>query len=231
MTLASRRPIVMLVTSRARLAERAGLRRDDLESVEPHLLSQIEQAAAAGVPLIQLREPDLDARSLTRLARAAMIVVRGSSTRLVINGRPDVALVAGTDGVHLPERGLPASAVRALLPQPAIIGSSVHAPTRLDAAALDYAVFGTVYRTASKVAGHSVAGAEGLRRAVVDAAVPLLAIGGVTSDRFAEIAAAGAAGFAAIGLFLPRAGESSALILRKVLESAREAFDTVKDVS
>jgi thiamine-phosphate pyrophosphorylase len=230
MTLASRRPIVMLVTSRARLAERAGLRRNDLESVEPHLLSQIEEAAAVGVPLIQLREPDLDTRSLNRLARAAMAVVRGSSTRLVVNGRPDVALVAGTDGVHLPERGLPASAVRTLLPRPAIIGSSVHDAARLEAAALDYAVFGTVYRTSSKVAGHSVAGLEGLRRAVVDAAVPLLAIGGVTPERFAEIAAAGAAGFAAIGLFLPRAGESSITYLRKILESACEAFDTVNDV-
>jgi thiamine-phosphate pyrophosphorylase len=189
-------------------------------------------AAAAGVDLIQLREPDLDARRLSALARDAMRVVRGSSTRLIVNGRPDVAVAAELDGVHLPERGLPADRVRELLRGPAIVGTSVHSSAAaLDAEIIDYAVFGAVYETASKSFGHPVAGIDGLERAVEGAAVPVLAIGGVTLGRLAEIAASGAAGFAAIDLFLPASASSSDTDLRKILESAREAFDTVEGVS
>ena len=94
MTLARRRPIVMLVTNRARLAERVGATPNDLESVTPHLLSQIESAAAAGVTVIQLREPALEARALARLTRAAMRAARERRRRSA-NG-VDVALAGRT---------------------------------------------------------------------------------------------------------------------------------------
>jgi len=232
MTLARRRPIVMLVTNRARLAERVGATPNDLESVTPHLLSQIESAAAAGVTVIQLREPDLEGRALARLTRAAMRVIEGTHSSLVVNGRVDVALVAGSHGVHLPERGLPPERVRALLPQPALVGASIHAPVQdLDARSLDYAVFGTIYETRSKAPAQALAGLDGLRRAADASTIPVLAIGGVTLERIAEIAATGAAGFAAIELFLPVSASPSSARLRKILESAREEFDTVGDVS
>jgi len=231
MTLAHRRPIVMLVTNRARLAERVGVAPNDLESITPHLLSQIESAAAAGVTVIQLREPDLEARALARLTRAAMRVIKGTGASLVVNGRVDVALAAGAHGVHLPERGLPSHRVRTLLPQPALVGASIHAPVpELDGRSLDYAVFGTIYGTRSKAPEATLAGLDGLRRAVEGSAIPVLAIGGVTLARIAEIAATGAAGFAAIELFLPAAAPSSAS-LRTIVASAHEAFDTVRDVS
>lgn len=231
MTLARARPIVMLVTNRARLAERVGAARHDLERVLPHLLSQIESAAGAGVSLIQLREPDLDARTLTRIARAAAQVVKGSPAKLLVNGRLDVALASGAGGLHLPERGLPVERVRTLLPQPAVVGASLHQPAGLDPRTTDYAVFGTVFPTTSKAPGHPVAGIEGLRQAVEASVVPVLAIGGVTLERIPAIVAAGAAGFAAIELFLPAAATSSVTNLRKILESVHEAFDTVNDVS
>jgi thiamine-phosphate diphosphorylase len=232
MTLARRRPIVMLVTNRARLAERVGARPNDLESVTPHLLSQIESAAAAGVTVIQLREPDLEARALAGLTRAALRAIEGTESLLVVNGRVDVAVTAGAHGVHLPERGLPADRVRVLLPRPALVGASIHAPLReSDGRSLDYAVFGTIYGTRSKDPQQPLAGLEGLRRAVDGSAMPVLAIGGITLERIAEIAATGAAGFAAIELFLPVSASSSGADLRKILESAHEAFDTVGDVS
>ena len=232
MTLARRRPIVMLVTNRARLAERVGAAPNDLASITPHLLSQIESGAAAGVTVIQLREPDLEARALARLTRAAMHVIEGTAASLVVNGRVDVALAAGAHGVHLPERGLPSDRARVLLPQPALVGASIHAPVlELDGRSLDYAVFGTIYGTRSKAPGPALAGLDGLRRAVDGSPIPILAIGGVTLARIAEIAATGAAGFAAIELFLPASASSSRATLRKILASADEAFDTVEDVS
>ncbi|MEO6829461.1 MAG: thiamine phosphate synthase, partial [Acidobacteriaceae bacterium] len=57
---------------------------------------------ANGVALIQLREKDLSGRDQVELARAMQKIVQGTNTGLLINGRPDVALAAGADGVHLP---------------------------------------------------------------------------------------------------------------------------------
>jgi thiamine-phosphate pyrophosphorylase len=79
------------------------------------LLRRIAEAARAGVDYIQLREKDLTAGELERLAREAMRAVRDNgSTRLLINGRADIALACGADGVHLPSGELPAAEVRAL---------------------------------------------------------------------------------------------------------------------
>ena len=80
------------------------------------VLVRIGEAARAGVDYIQLREKDLAARDLERLARDAVRVTRGNSatTKLVVNGRADVALASRADGVHLPAGELDPSEVRAL---------------------------------------------------------------------------------------------------------------------
>jgi thiamine-phosphate pyrophosphorylase len=79
------------------------------------LLRRIADAARAGVDYIQLREKDLPARELERLASEATRAVHDNgSARLLINGRTDIALACGADGVHLPSSELPAAEVRAL---------------------------------------------------------------------------------------------------------------------
>src|SRR5579875_405851 len=79
------------------------------------VLRRIAEAAQAGVYYIQLREKDLPARELEGLAREALRAVRDhGSAKLLINGRADIALACGADGVHLPSRELPAAEVRAL---------------------------------------------------------------------------------------------------------------------
>ena len=80
------------------------------------LLRRIGEAARAGVDYIQVREKDLSSRELECLAREAVKVVRENSepTKLLINGRADVALASGVDGVHLPDGDLSASEIRTL---------------------------------------------------------------------------------------------------------------------
>ena len=80
------------------------------------LLARIGEAARAGVDYIQLREKDLAARDLERLARDAVRATRENSAtaKLLVNGRADVALASRADGVHLPAGELDASEVRAL---------------------------------------------------------------------------------------------------------------------
>jgi thiamine-phosphate diphosphorylase len=185
------------------------------------LLEQIARASAAGVDLIQIRERDLEAAALADLVARAVAIARGSSTRIVVNDRLDVAIACGADGVHLRGDSIPIAAARQLVPPDFFVGRSVHTEEEArTAVGADYLIAGTVYATASKP-GARVLGVDGLRAIVRRAAAPVLAIGGVTRDRLEEIAATGASGVAAIGLFL---GDRPADIVRE----ARRRFDTAR---
>ena len=64
-------------------------------------MRRVRAAAGAGVHLVQIRERDLDGGPLTRLVAACVDAVRGTSTRVIVNDRFDVALAAAAHGVHL----------------------------------------------------------------------------------------------------------------------------------
>jgi thiamine-phosphate diphosphorylase len=116
---------------------------------------------------------------------------------------------------------MPARTVRTLCPPGFVIGRSVHARDEAIAAAaaggLDYLLFGTVFPTASKP-GREATGTSALAEVVAATAIPVLAVGGVSTDNVGDVAAAGAAGFAAIGMF---ADGSEAEIWRAVRSSIR----------
>ena len=136
--------------------------------------------------------------------------------------------------MHLRADSYPAGRVRAVAPPGFVVGRSVHdaaeAAQVVREGAVDYIVFGTVFATPSKPAGHRIAGLQGLAAAVAAARpVPVLAIGGVSAEMVPALRAAGAAGLAAIGLFLP--GEVGAgPTLRDTVRRLREAFDTPADL-
>lgn len=181
----------------------------------------------AGVDLIQVRERDLDAAPLAALVAELLAVTRGTPTRLVLNDRLDVALACGADGVHLRGDSIPVAAARRLAPAGFLIGRSVHGVDEaVRAAGADYLIAGTVFPSASKPEEAQRLGVEGLRAIVEAVDVPVLAIGGIAGDRIDRIAAAGAAGFAAIGLFMgpsdgPGGGGCRAFELRQTVKSAR----------
>lgn len=213
------RPVLCLVTDRRRAAPEA----PTLHGQQRALIALIADAADAGVDLIQIREPDLDARALSGLVAAAVAVTRGSASRVVVNDRADVALAMGADGVHLRASGPSVARVRALGPAGWLVGRSAHSPAELAAAAAaDYVVFGTVFGTDSKpgVVPQGLAALAGAVRAV---RAPVLAIGGVTADRARDCAAAGAAGVAAISLFLRSAPGGAGP--RAAVEMLRAAFN------
>ena len=90
----------------------------------------------------------------------------------------------------------------------------------------DYLVAGAVFPSASKPLSTRWMGVDGLGAIVCTARVPVLAIGGISGGRIDAIAAVGAAGFAAIGLFSGTDG--SVVALRQVVGEARRRFDSVK---
>jgi thiamine-phosphate diphosphorylase len=186
-------PILCAVTDRRRLP----------------ILAHVAAAADAGVDWVQIREPDLPAAELYEVVRHAVAEVSGSAarTRIIVNDRLDVALAAGAHGVHLRGTSFDASRVRALVAaRDFLVGRSVHSveeAVAVEAAGgLDYLIFGTMFPTTSKPDGHPVAGPEALRAAVAAARLPVLGIGGITLENVDRVAATGAAGVAAIGLFL-----------------------------
>lgn len=199
------RPGVMLVTDRRRLAGR-------------DLVEQVRAAAGAGVDYVQLREKDLAGGALLALARAVMGAVEGTPARVLVNGRPDIALLAGAHGVQLPQEGLPVAAVRAAFPSLAV-GASCHdvdSARAAQAAGASLVVFGPVLETPGKEA--RVQGLDALARACRAVALPVYAIGGVEAASAGRVIAAGAAGVAAIRPFLDDPGRA-ARALRAALEA------------
>jgi thiamine-phosphate pyrophosphorylase len=160
--------------------------------------AQARLAARAGIDLFQLREKTLTGHALLELARDVQVVLSGSVTRLIVNGRADVAVLAGAFGVHLPADGLSAHDVRRAFPG-LQIGVSTHdleESRRAAAEGADYLVYGPVFATPGKEA--RATGATALADVVRAVALPVLAIGGVTEKNAALVRRAGAQGVAAI---------------------------------
>ena len=212
--------ILHLVTDRRRVCGRR-----DEAARGACLVEQARFAVAAGIDVIQLREPDLDGGPLASLTTAIVALTRGSSTRVVINDRLDVALATGADGVHLRSDSIDAVRVRACAPPGFLIGRSIHSVADLrNVGPVDYLIAGTVWTTSSKPSGHVLLGPEGLASIVDASPLPVLGIGGVGLERMPALAAAGAAGLAAIGAFQGLEGDCRAMPLHEVVQSLRQAF-------
>jgi len=166
-------------------------------------IEQAHEAAAAGIDLIHIRERDLEAGELAALTAGVVDATRGSATRVVVNDRMDVAVACGADGVQLRGDSMPAARVRTMAPDGFLIGCSVHAAGEAVAAAraADYLIAGTVFPTTSKPGLTGVLGLQGLAAVAQAVSVPVLAIGGMSVERAAAVAAAGAGGLAALSLF------------------------------
>ena len=159
---------------------------------------------------------------------AVLDVTRGSATRVVVNDRFDVAVACGADGVHLRTDSMPPAAVRSIAPPGWLIGRSVHGIDEAEHTAgfADYLIAGTVFPTSSKPSVDRFLGERGLTAIVKAVRTPVLAIGGVTIGRLPQLAATGAAGIAAIGLFT-----AATPSLVDLVETIRARFDRLTTAS
>jgi len=175
---------------------------NDLELDDPlRLASWAAGLARAGVEALQLRLKGVSDRALWRAADAVRQAFP-SPRVLLINGRLDIALAVGADGVHLPGDGVPTAEIRRRL-GPRLLGRSTHRVEEVTAAAAegaDYVVFGPVFSTPSKEGLLSPTGLPGLVAACA-VGLPVFAIGGIDREALDALAAAGAAGAAGIRLF------------------------------
>jgi thiamine-phosphate pyrophosphorylase len=191
------RPILCLITDRRQLAPQAPAP-DQLATLAHWAAEAIDE-----VDLIQIREREVDASHLRSVVEELTRLATGTRTHVVVNDRCDVALAGGAHGVHLRGDGPPIARVRALNAD-WLVGRSIHSAAEAAGIAdADFLLFGTVFPSQSKPDGWPATGIDALRSAVAAAVVPVIAVGGITVERAASCAEAGAAGVAAISLFLP----------------------------
>lgn len=194
-----RKPLLCYVTDRRSLANGA-------EEAKKLLLEKIAQAAQAGVAWIQLREKDLSGRALAELVMESRRQI-GTTSRLVVNDRLDVAIANGAGGVHLGENSLHLAEAKRLARARTvdfIVGASVHsfeAAREAEMQGADYLVFGPIFATPSKADFGAPQGLSKLREVCQGTKIPVIAIGGITAGNVAACLEAGASGIAAIRLF------------------------------
>ncbi|HVL27661.1 MAG TPA: thiamine phosphate synthase [Acidimicrobiales bacterium] len=189
----------------------------------PDLAQFLEACISGGVDMVQLRDKLLEARPLLRRARLAALVCRDLGVPFILNDRPDLALEAEADGVHVGQDDAPPTLARRVLGPGAIVGYSTHAPAELEAALdepADYLSAGPVSPTPTKP-GRPGTGLDYLRFAASRCRRPWFVTGGVTPDTVAGMVAAGARRFVVVRWLThapdPRA---AAAALRHVIDDA-----------
>jgi thiamine-phosphate pyrophosphorylase len=166
----------------------------------PDLGRFLEACISGGVDLVQLRDKFLEARPLVQRARLAAMVCRDQGVPFILNDRPDLALDAGADGVHVGQDDVRPQVARRVLGPTAIVGLSTHAPAELDAAQtepVDYISAGPVSPTPTKP-GRPGTGLEYLGYAAERSSRPWFVSGGVTPATVPSMVAAGANRFVVV---------------------------------
>lgn len=172
----------------------------------------LEAMAELEVPLVLIREKDLDDRALYSLLVEARRRLPAAA-RLLVSSRPDLALASGADGVHLPAHGLGITALRKAWGDRLLYGRSTHALSEIQQAkeeAADYVVFGPIHSPLSKSDSKEAMGTSALSR-VSRLGPPVFALGGMIPELVPDAILAGAHGVAGIHAFRHRAAAAAML--------------------
>ena len=159
-----------------------------------------EACFRAGARLLQLRAKDESSASALTLTDRLVAAARPFEARVIVNDRADLALMSGADGVHVGQEDLPIEAVRSVLGAHRTVGISTHTREQIDRAletSADYVALGPIFETDTKSTGYSARGLDLIAYAT-GRGKPIVAIGGITLERAAEVIAAGASGLAVI---------------------------------
>jgi thiamine-phosphate pyrophosphorylase len=154
-----------------------------------------------GARLLQVRAGrDESSGDLTMLVERIVEAGHAAGARIIVNDRADIARIARADGVHVGQTDLPVAAARAIVGPEGIVGVSTHDHPQIDRAlsgAASYVAVGPIYPTATKDTGYSARGLD-LVRYASGRGKPIVAIGGITLERAADVLAAGASALAVI---------------------------------
>ena len=186
-----------------------------------------EKLAAAGVRLLQYRNKRASARELFESSKRLSALLMPQGVTFVVNDRADVALAAEAGGVHVGQEDLGAEAARSVIGDGKLLGVSTHNLEQFKQAAAtsaDYVAVGPVFSTSTKANPDPVVGIELIRQVRSLTDKPIVAIGGITLERAAEVIRAGADSAAVISdiLLAPDAGKRARQYV-ELLEAANHA--------
>lgn len=188
---------------------------------EEDFFHQIEAAVRGGAAIVQLREKRLEDDAFLAEARRFAALCRELGAVSIINDRPDIALAAGADGVHVGQDDLAAGRARALLGPGKLLGVSAHSRTealRARAAGADYLGVGAAFATGTKADATPIS-RETIRAVTAAVDIPAVAIGGVSRENILELRGLGLAGVAVVsGIFGQKHPEAAARELRALAE-------------
>ena len=167
----------------------------------------VDLAAAyvrGGARFLQVRAKSASGAWLLDTTSAIVALAHAEGAIVIVNDRADIARLAGADGVHVGQDDLAPAAVRSIVGTERLVGVSTHTIEQVEAAVLepvDYVAIGPVFGTSTKSTGYEAVGLERVRaaaRAARARGLPIVAIGGITLDRAADVIEVGAASVAVI---------------------------------
>ena len=168
------------------------------------LLDLASACVSGGARFLQLRAKAASGAWLLDQIAAIVALAHAAGAIVIVNDRADIARLAGADGVHVGQNDLAPAAVRPIAGTGCVVGVSTHTIEQIDAAILapvDYVAVGPVFGTSTKLSAYEAVGLERVRDAARKAharGLPVVAIGGITLDRAADVIGAGAASVAVI---------------------------------
>jgi thiamine-phosphate pyrophosphorylase len=184
-------------------------------------------AIAGGADTIQFRQKEGSTREMIRVAEQMQDLCRRAGTTFLVNDRVDVAMAAHADGIHLGQSDFPIPLARKLLGDEAVIGGSagnLEEALKCLAEGADYIGFGPVFATTSKEDAGPASGLGLLGQIVREIPLPIIAIGGITTDSIPLVMQAGAHGIAVISAVCCQSDPlDAARCLRGWLEAERHA--------
>jgi len=171
-----------------------------------------QELVDAGVRLLQYRNKKASARELLECSKRLSSLLIRQGVTFVVNDRADVAVAAEASGLHVGQEDLDADAARSVVGTQKLVGISTHNLAQFKEAATtsaDYVALGPVFSTSTKANPDPVVGIELIRRVRGLTDKPIVAIGGITLERAAQVIQAGADSVAVISdiLLAPEPGQ------------------------
>ena len=167
----------------------------DGQGNEAEFTNHVTQLEQAGVDAIQLRDKELDDGPLLQRAQLLRKILNQGAGRtlLIINDRPDIAVLSGADGVHLGQREMSVQQARRIVGTEALIGISTHSIAQVQRAIMDGANYigcGPVFQSQTK-SFNSFPGLDFLEQVAAESALPAFAIGGIDPDNVSQVVTTG----------------------------------------
>ena len=166
----------------------------------PDLAAFLAKCLSGGVDVVQLRDNTLADGDVVARGRVAAEVCADHGAPFIVNNRPDLAVEAGAEGVHVGQDDVPPASARGVVGPGAIVGLSTHAPAELAASRgedVDYISAGPVVPTPTKP-GRPGTGLGYVASAVAGAGRPVFVTGGVDPDSVPALVEAGARHFVVV---------------------------------